>query len=244
MIFYVIPAYNEELNIARLISETDAFSKKIGENYQLIIADDGSRDRTADIVRQKSEGLPLVLISYLPNRGVQEAFRRGFQMALGKALDGDVIVTMEADGTADWEILPVFLRKIREGLDVVVASYYARGGSVRGTAWHRKVLSRCGNIFTRIFLPIKGVSTYSSFYRIYRPAALKAVLERYGDFYEEKGFACVVELLYRIHCLGFRVGEVPMVLEGARRVGKSKMKVFQTILGYLRIGGRAKLKKN
>ncbi len=244
MIFFVVPAYNEELNISRLIKETDSFLKKIKTEYHLIIIDDGSRDKTSDIVRKFSDSLPVTLIGYQPNQGVQEAFRRGFQMALVASKNADVIVTMEADGTADWEILPIFLKKIDEGYDVVVASYYAKGGRVDGTVWHRKVLSRAGNLFTRVFLPIKGVNTYSSFYRIYKPAALRAVLESYGDFYTEKGFSCVVELLYRLHRMGFRIAEVPMVLQGARRVGKSKMKVIQTISGYLRIGARARFKKN
>jgi dolichol-phosphate mannosyltransferase len=151
---------------------------------------------------------------------------------------------MEADGTADWGILPVFLRKIEEGFDVAVASYYAKGGRVEGTVWYRKALSRAGNIFTRTFLPIKGIHTYSSFYRIYRPAALRGVLEHFGDFYVESGFSCVVELLHRIYKLGFRVTEVPMVLQGGRRVGKSKMKVMQTVRGYLRIAARSAIRKS
>lgn len=244
MIFFVVPAYNEELNIGRLIDDTDRCCKEVGQEYRLLIVDDGSRDRTAEIVRQTTDRYPTVLISYQPNQGVQEAFGRGFRKALEECKNSDVIVTMEADGTADWKLLPQFLQKIKEGFDVVVASYYAKGGSVEGTAWHRKVLSRAGNIFTRVFLPIPGIHTYSAFYRIYHPQVLSAVLQRYGNFYEEKGFACVVELLFRIQRLGFRIGELPMVLQGSRRVGKSKMKIFQTIRGYLRIGARARLKKN
>ncbi len=238
MIFFVVPAFNEEQNIGRLVDRTDAYCRSRALEYRLIIADDGSRDKTAEIVREKSKQLPVTLITYQPNRGVQEAFARGFVAALESAKETDVIVTMEADGTADWDILTVFLERIKQGFDVVVASYYAKGGSVEGTVWYRKVLSRGGNLFTRIFLPIPGIHTYSSFYRAYRPSTLRAILEHYGDFYKEVGFSCVVELLYRLHKMGFKLGEVPMVLQGAARVGKSKMRVFQTINGYLRIASR------
>lgn len=244
MIFLVAPAYNEEQNVGRLIQETDSALKKINEHYRLIVVDDGSRDKTSQIVQVKSSQYPVTLISYQPNRGVQEAFRRGFEAALGSAQEEDVIVTLEADGTADWNLLPIFQAKIKQGFDVVVASYYAKGGRVEGTVWHRRFLSLGANLFTRIFLPIPGVSTYSSFYRMYRPSALRSVKEKYGDFYTETGFSCVVELLYRMHRLGLRITEVPMVLKGQNRVGKSKMKIFQTIKGYIRIGTRAKLQKN
>ena len=238
MIWFVVPAYNEERNIGRLIERTNAYCEGRRLEYRMIVADDGSRDKTAEIVREKSNHFPVALISYQPNQGVHEAFRRGFQEALTAADGTDTIVTMEADGTADFEILPVFIEKIRQGADGVVASYYARGGAVEGTAWHRKILSRAGNLVARIFLPIQGIHTYSSFYRIYRPSALRDVLRRYGNFYEETGFSCVVELLYRLFKMGFKIEEVPMVLRGSARAGKSKMKVFQTILGYLRIGVR------
>src|SRR3989338_3974738 len=114
MIFFVVPAYNEELNIATLIEKTDSHAEKFGQEYRLIIVDDGSRDKTSEIVREKSKHLPVTLVSYQPNRGVQEAFARGLFKALESSKDADVIVTMEADGTADWEVLPVFLEKIKQ----------------------------------------------------------------------------------------------------------------------------------
>ena len=238
MNFFVAPAYNEEMNIGRLIKSLDEHHKKTGENYRLIIVDDGSLDRTSEIVKEYSDRFPCSGLRYFPNQGVQEAFRRGFLKALENAGPEDLIFTLEADGTADLGLVPRFLEKIRKGADIVVASYYAEGGSVEGTVWHRKILSLAGNLFTRLFLRIDGIHTYSSFFRAYRPAALRRVLEAHGDFFEEKGFACVVELLFRLHRLGMRIEEVPMVLKGSARVGKSKMKVLQTISGYIRIALR------
>lgn len=238
MIIFVVPAYNEERNIARLVETTDSFLKREKIPYRLIVVDDGSSDRTAEIVRQKSSSFPCSLISYRPNRGVDEAFRQGLKQALTTAGEGDFIVTMEADLTGDLGILKGMAAKLAQGFDVVVASYYAEGGGIEGTAWYRKILSRCANLCTRMLFRIQGIHTYSSFYRAYKPQALEAVLKHYGDFYQEKGFACVVELLIRIDRLKFRIGEVPMVLRGSERAGKSKMKIGRTLLGYLRISVR------
>ena len=238
MIYFVIPAFNEEANIGKLFESLDAHCRHENLLYHVIVVDDGSSDRTAEIVRQKTAAFPCSLISYSPNRGVDEAFRRGLNRALEVAGPEDVIVTSEADGTADLCILKDFLEKIKNGRDIVVASYYAEGGAVESTALYRKILSRAANFFISALFRIRGIHTFSSFYRAHRPSALKAVKERYGDFFTEKGFSCVVELLIRAHRLKLRLDEVPMVLQGGARAGKSKMKVSRTIIGYLRIGGR------
>ena len=237
MIFFVVPAYNEEMNISRLIEETDKFLKKHELSYKLIIVDDGSRDRTASLVKDKAAHFPCELISYQPNQGVQEAFRRGLRHALETAGNSDAIITMEADLTGDLNLILKFLSKLSH-CDVAVASYHTKGGGVIGTVWHRRVISWLANLYSRTLFHINGVNTYSSFYRIYKPEVLRKVILKYGDFFEEKGFSCVVELLLRIHRLGFRIDEVPMVLQGAQRSGKSKMKILQTMMGYFRIASR------
>ncbi len=56
---------------------------------------------------------------------------------------------------------------------------------------------------------------------------------------ERRGFECMVEVLYRAARLGLRVSEVPMVLDGSRRAGRSKMRVVQTSVAYLRLALRA-----
>lgn len=242
-VFFVAPAYNEEANVPRLITSVDAHCRRGGQAYRLVVVDDGSRDRTADVVREHGRTYACEVISYQPNRGVDEAFRRGLSYALGSASEGDVIVTLEADGTGDLGILSDFFQKLKSGAGVVVASYYAEGGRVEGTVWYRKVLSWGANTMVRNLLGIRGVRTYSSFFRAYRPEVLRAVKDVHGDFFDEKGFACVVELLLRIDRLGFKLDEVPMVLQGANRIGKSRMKVGKTIAGYLRILARNAGKK-
>lgn len=238
MIHFVVPAFNEAENIGRLIEETDAHARTHGLDYKLIVVDDGSSDRTAEIVRECAKKWPCEVVSYQPNRGVGEAFRRGFGRALELAGDADVIVTKEADRTSDLAILDPLLGKIRSGCDVALASCYAEGGGIEGTTWYRMLLSRCANALIGTAFHIRGVHTYSSFYRVYRPSALKKVLERYGDFYDERGFACVIELLVRLSKLKMRIEEVPMVLQSQKRVGRSKMKVLQTVMGYFRVIGR------
>jgi dolichol-phosphate mannosyltransferase len=238
MIYFIVPAYNEEDNIQKLIEETHITALAHKWEYRLIVVDDGSHDRTAEQVRESAKQFVCEVISYQPNRGVGEAFRRGLNYALSMAKEGDWIVTKEADGTSDLSILPAMIQKIEAGADAVLASCYADQGSIAGTSLWRIFLSKVANFVINTLFHIRGIHTYSSFYRIYKPKALRAVVERYGDFYKEPGFACVIELLIRLSKLRLNIQEEPMVLQASKRIGNSKMKVFQTMLGYARVISR------
>ncbi len=246
MVIFVSPAYNEELNIGKLIDRTHRTCADHEILYRQIIVDDGSSDETAQIVTRetKAQSLPVTLISYHPNRGAGEAFREGLVHAISIAKNWDVIVTMESDGTSDLEILPLLLKKIEQGADVVIGSCHARGGRMRGNPWHRVLLSRCANTLITSLFSMKGLKTLSSFYRAYRPSALRKVLETYGSFSEEKTFSFVVEILIRLGRLGFKIEEVPMILNNENRRGSSKMRIVENTLGYLRIIQRNLATKN
>jgi dolichol-phosphate mannosyltransferase len=103
-------------------------------------------------------------------------------------------------------------------------------------------LSHLANGLMKKALGLSGLATLSSFYRVYQVSALRALRDRWGDdFITTRGFECMVEILYRAGRLRLRISEVPMVLDGRRRVGKSKMKVLHTSAAYLKLAARALL---
>ena len=104
--------------------------------------------------------------------------------------------------------------------------------------WHRVILSRSANFLITSLFGITHLKAISSFYRAYRPSALKEVFDRYGDFSKEKTFSSVVEVIIRFAKLGKKIEEVPMILRGRNRIGRSKMKVVRNTVSYLRIIGR------
>jgi len=240
MIFFIIPAYNEEANLPELLSSVRNWSISHSETCQLIVVDDGSTDSTAHIV-QSFEGLPAKLVSHSVNRGVHEVFRSGFaawrQLPFGSR---DWVVTLEADNTSSLLILDDMLTLGRRGEDLVLASCYAPGGEVVGTNLLRRVLSFCANLILRCTPGMPRVSTFSSFYRVYRAPFLAHAVNAYGSrFIEEEGFVCVVEMLLKFALLQARISEVPLRLEGSRRKGQSKMRILRTIRGYLRLFAHA-----
>lgn len=236
MLRFVVPAYNEEKNIESLIENTKKFVQARNHEYQIIVINDGSTDRTMQILKNLQNDAPIVILDQVVNKGVGEAFKRGLSYIAGTAGDEDIVISKEADNTSDLVILDDMLKKISEGYDLVLASCYMPGGGVSGTSMYRKILSSAANLLLKATASLKNVHTYSSFYRAYRARLIKRAYEIYGDdLIEEKGFSCMVELLLKLANLNIKIAEVPMVLRGDLRIGRSKMKTLETIGGYIRL---------
>lgn len=242
MIHLVIPVLDEAANMAGLLEGLRARTSALGQPVRLVLVDDGSTDGTADLARRGSTpDLPVEVVRHETNLGPGAAFRTGFLHVLRDASALDLVVTLEGDRTSDPAVLGRMLERAWDhGDDVVLASCYLYGGGIKGTNLHRVGLSHLANGLMKKTLGLSGLATLSSFYRVYRVSALRRLHERWGEaFISTRGFECMVELLFRAARLRLRVSEVPMVLDGGRRAGKSKMKVVKTSLAYLRLSALA-----
>ncbi len=115
MISVVIPAYNEEENIPVLYEKLKKVLEGLGEDYEIIFVDDGSTDRTPEVLKEIAEKDKKVkVIRFRRNYGQTAAIYAGFEHA-----SGDVIITMDADLQNDPEDIPRLLEKLREGYDIV-----------------------------------------------------------------------------------------------------------------------------
>lgn len=116
MISIVVPAYNEEDGIAELYSRIVAAAPEWQEEFELVIVDDGSRDRTLQICEQLATDHRLKVVSLSRNFGHQAAVSAGLAHAAG-----EIVAVMDADLQDPPEELLPFLEKVREGWDVVYA---------------------------------------------------------------------------------------------------------------------------
>jgi hypothetical protein len=106
------------------------------------------------------------------------------------------------------------------------------------------VLSRGAGWFARVALGVDQ-RTVSSFFRVYSASLLRAGVRTFGDeLIRESGFACKAEILAKLRSLGPRIEEVPVVVDGARRVGRSKMPVLQTMFAYWRLMARRRFRRD
>jgi dolichol-phosphate mannosyltransferase len=164
----VAPAYNEEAAIEPFVRGVAEVLKQSFKTWEIIIVNDGSKDRTAEFLRRlEREYSRLVVVTHLSNRGLGAGLETGFRNA-----KGEIIVTMDADGTHDPRLIPRLYSEIENGTDVAVASRYVDGGGMIGVPCWRRLISTAGN---RIIGAISGwpVKDGTSGYRAYRSNLVK-----------------------------------------------------------------------
>lgn len=239
MIRFITPALNEERNLPRLLARLEATVATLGAEADLILVDDGSTDGTARVAGEHRGRLAVHCVSHPRNLGPGVAFRTGFLAARALHQPGDLWCTMESDNTSDPAILAEMVRCAQQGADLVLASVYVRGGKVLGTSRTRKALSTAANLLMRGGFGLPHVHTFTSFYRLYRGDFMMRALEVWGeDLVAERGFTCMAELLVKLHRLGARIEEVPMVLDGNQRVGASRMRIWKNMKAHIGLLGR------
>ncbi len=215
----VIPTYNEAENIEKLITEVI----RAAEGARVLIVDDNSPDGTSDIVREIARKNPNVLLETRPGKlGLGTAYVHGFKRALSLS-DVDCVLGMDADFSHSPQYLPDFLNAL-DTSDLVVGSRYLEGISVVNWPIRRLFISYFANNYARLItgLPIRDCTSGFCCYK-------REVLEQINlDAVRARGYSFLVEMKFRAHKLGFKVGEVPIIFF-ERRSGQTKMSKFDIL---------------
>jgi len=205
----VVPFYNEEAVVETLVNKLRQVMDRIGRPYELVLVNDGSRDRTGEIldaVARKDERV--VYIELNRNFGQTTALQAGFDHATG-----DVIIAMDGDLQHDPEEIPLFIQKIDEGYDV------ASGWRVRreDNLLMRQIPSRVANW---LLAKASGVNVhdFGTTFKAYRREVLRDV-RLYGDMHRFVPAVCAR--------LGARICEVP-IKNVPRQSGKSNYGIGRT----------------
>ncbi len=138
----VLPCLNEERTVGTCVNKALGFLKSRGVNGEVVVADNGSSDKSVEIA--ESLGARVV---HVPQKGYGSALRGGFAAARGK-----YIIMADADDSYDLENLMPFLEKLREGYDLVMGNRFKGGIKPGAMPWHHKyignpVLSLLGKLF-------------------------------------------------------------------------------------------------
>jgi len=237
-VYVLLPCYNEERNIEGLINEISKACRDL--DYKIVAVDDGSKDETYPHLCAMSKTYPLIVLRHEENRGLHEALRTLLLFVYDTAGNSDYIITMDSDLTHNPKYIPKLISACKkEEADVAVASRFIEGGKQIGVPLHRAFLSRGLRLFVKFMLgiPLRDVS---SGYRCIRVSNIKEIIEKYGfeRFIEAKGFEVQLELLYKLFLNGAKIIEVPFTLDYSVKKGESKLKIRQTILGYLQTVSR------
>ncbi|MDR3587924.1 MAG: glycosyltransferase family 2 protein [Desulfosporosinus sp.] len=250
MLYIVLPAYNEDEALPDLLEDIEQNCAPIP--HQIVVVNDGSTDRTLDVVHQYSLTHKNVhKVNHIQNQGLGAALNSGFQYVLNLNQDQgnvpenrvdmkqegpDMVITMDSDNTQPADHIPLLYEKICSGADLVIASRYVQGGEQHGLSLGRRVLSWGAGRVMHYFVPITGVRDYSCGYRAYRLSILAEGARLYGpDIIKSRNFSGMVELLLKVAPLAEQVTEVPLKLHYELKKGASKMRIIATIWGYVQL---------
>ena len=208
----IIPTYNEVENIPIILQRLLAAVP----TADALIVDDGSPDGTGDLAdKLATEDSRIHVMHRTEKAGLGAAYIAGFRWALDAGYD--IVVEMDADGSHAPEQLPRLLAAT-DHADLVLGSRWVPGGQVVNWPKSREVLSRGGNLYTRLAL---GISLHDATggYRAYRRTVLQTI-DLTGI--ASQGYCFQVDLAWRTVQAGFRVAEVPITFAERER-GESKM---------------------
>jgi dolichol-phosphate mannosyltransferase len=210
-----VATYNEIENLPPLVDEIFLYAPQV----DLLVIDDNSPDGTGAWADTRAAGDPRVRCLHRGGKfGLGAAVVDGMRYAVER--EYDYLVNMDADFSHHPRHLPELIAGM-EGerpVDVMVGSRYISGGGVEGWPIHRRVMSRCVNLYARAFLGLP-VKDCSGSFRCYRVSLLKKL-----DFgaIRSRGYSFFEEILWRLKRLGARFRETPIVFADRER-GHSKI---------------------
>jgi len=203
----VIPVYNEEKNLEPLWSELREVLDGAGLDFEIVFVDDGSGDRSAEIIRGMREASPRIrLVRLKENAGETAATDAGLKAARGRW-----VVTMDADLQNDPRDIPRLLAQL-DRWDAATGWRTRRAG---GDSWLRRLSSRVANTI-RNAISDETIQDSGCTFRAFRRECLR-------DLVLYRGFHRFIPTLLRMR--GYRVVEIP-VNHRPRRFGRSKYGVM------------------
>jgi glycosyltransferase involved in cell wall biosynthesis len=198
----VIPAYNESARIPATLEQVVACIRQRGWRAEVIVVNDGSTDRTAEVVRDFIRTAPEVrLIENPGNRGKGYSVRAGMLQALA-----DVVMFTDADLSSPIEEAERLFAAIAAGADIAIGSrWLERDRQTQRQPLYRQIFGRCFNAVTRLIMGLPYADTQCGFKAFTRPAAQTVfqlqTIERWGFD---------PEILFIARKRGFRIVEVPV----------------------------------
>ncbi len=200
-----IPAYNEEKTIGIVITNIHEVMKNNRYNYKILVVDDGSKDKTAEIAKKAGA----VVYSHPKNYGLAETFKTEVKKSL--EMKADVIVHIDADNQYLPKEIPRLIKEIGNGYDLVLGSRF------KGKIESMPIIKRCGNkAFSKVISNISGIKisdAQTGFRAFTKQVAENIKITSKYTYTQEQIIKAVKEK--------FKIKEVPIYF--AKRNGKSRL---------------------
>ena len=196
MIYVCIPSYNEAQTVGLLLWKIRQVFTAFPREYQLVVADDGSTDATAEVLAPYARVLPLTVIAHRQREGYAATVEELLRLAVERTdrPKRDCAIVMHADFAHDAGALPDLVRRIESGADLVVAEGSLAGEPSRS----RRLLRRWAPLLLRGRVQVPGVYDLVSGFAAFRLVTLRnALRDEPGRLLRTEGWASNAELLAR-----------------------------------------------
>ena len=225
----IIPAYNEQASISSCIEKVLNEISKIKSKTLLVIVDDGSRDKTPQILEKEKIrfGKKLVILNHKTNQGYGKALQSGIAYALEEGFE--FYLTMDSDLTNPPKYIHDFVQTMSNAIDCVKASRYIKGGKVMNVSFFRKSVSAIGNYLASFCFNV-GIKDCTNGFKMVRLDNLKNIS------FKEKNFSIILEEMYYLKKKKARFREIPNILYARKRSAshfRYRPKIFYDYFKYL-----------
>ncbi len=225
----IIPAYNEEKRIKDTLYDIIRWREGAGFNSEIIVVNDGSTDRTEDILREYTSIPDFRIISYKTNRGKGHAVMVGMLKAKGK-----IRLFMDADNSTTIEHFELMLPFFEKGYDVVIGSRHSKDAEgamqVEPQYFVKRFLGQAGNFFIRKVLELPFYDTQCGF----KAFKDKSAVLLFGNL-KTYGWAFDMEILRRAYLLGLKIGVVPVKWYNKEGSKVRPLDYFKTLMDAMKI---------
>jgi dolichol-phosphate mannosyltransferase len=211
----IVPTYNELVNAPLLVRR---IFKYIPES-NILVVDDGSPDKTADVIRELQQEFPtLHLLERKTKLGLGSAYRLGFTWGLERGYEE--LIEMDADLSHRVRDLKKMIdaKELQPDVDLVIGSRWIPGGKTENWSRGRELLSRAANLYVQAMLGL-GVRDSTAGFRIYSSSMLKRLNM---ESIKSEGYSFQIEMTRAVHELDGKIIEVPITFR-ERENGVSKM---------------------
>lgn len=234
----IIPTYNERDNIHDMVYAVMALPL----SFELLVIDDNSPDRTADVIRELQVEFPgkLHLIERKGKLGLGTAYIHGFQYAVENGYD--YVYEMDADFSHNPEdLIRLYEACAKEGYDMAIGSRYVTGVNVVNWPIGRVLMSYFASFYVRLItgLPFKDATAG---FKCYHRSVLETIDLQKISFI---GYAFQIEMKFTAWKHGFKIVEVPIIFtERAKGTSKMSKGIFkEAIIGVIEMKVRSLFRK-
>jgi dolichol-phosphate mannosyltransferase len=217
----IIPTYNERENIDRMIDvlENDIFPQIKTHEMKILVADDTSPDKTAEVIKEKQKKWKNISLLMGKKEGLGSAYARAMKYVVDN-FEAEAVIEFDADFQHEPQDIIRLINAMDEGYDYVIGSRYIKGGSVpKNWALDRRLLSSFGGLFARIIWLKFDIHDITAGLKLTKTWILKKI-----DLSHllSKQFAYKMELLHAAYKMGAKVKEIPITFKD-REIGVSKI---------------------